>query len=285
MRYNRSEGFVKSFDNTKLFFQVWQQENALGTLFITHGQGEHSGSYSRVVEGIKDSNLNIVAWDLRGHGRSEGRRGFVNNFSEYVRDYNAFFAHALHMPFVAGKKKIALSHSMGALTQLRAFVETPDLQKQFDAQVLSSPALGLALPIPAWKRKGANFINSFVPQVTLWNEITNEMLTHDLDVIKEFERDPFRHNRISPSAFLGFMESWDIVLPQASSIRLPTLLQVPEVDPVANTPISREFFERLGSLKKEVFIYPGAQHEIYNETLRQTVYYDLKHFISHILEN
>lgn len=282
MGFERSEGFFKSFDETRLYFQAWHAADAKGSIVITHGQGEYSGAYHRLTEFFQDDAWNFYAWDLRGHGRSEGRRGFVNQFSDYVHDYAAFLELILRSPDRPKGPVILLGHSMGGLIQLRFLVENPDFKAQ--GQVLSSPALGLALPIPAWKKKGAGLINSLFPQVTLWNEITNDMLTSDLDVIKEFERDPYRHTRISPAAFLGFMESWDIVIPQAGDIHTPTLLQMPENDPVVNTPISKTVFESLGSKWKDIYIYPQARHEIYNDVMRKTVYQDLKHFLDKMLE-
>lgn len=284
MTTQRSEHFFTGYQGRRLYLQKWTQQDPRGSVFITHGQGEHSGSYKRVVESLTEAKWNVIAWDLRGHGRSDGVRGFVQSFAEYVSDNQSFLEMACHLPEIGTHPKVLLGHSMGGLIQLRTLIENPSLQENFQAQVLSSPALGLALPIPIWKTKGSAFLKNWAPRLTVGNEITYEMCTQDLDVIREMDRDPLRHNKISPAAFLGFMESWDIVLPKAGDIRLPTLLQIPENDPIVNSAEARQFYDRLGCAEKDIFVYPGLRHEIYNDLGRENVLSDLNYFLNKVAE-
>lgn len=284
MQLQHSEHFLSGHENCRLYVQKWTQKNPRGTVFITHGQGEHSGSYQRVVSSLSENQWNVVAWDLRGHGRSEGLRGYVQNFTEYIEDLKIFLQETIHLQELGPHPRVLLGHSMGGLIQLRCLTENTEIQRNFQAQVLSSPALGLALPIPLWKTKGSQFLKNWLPQLTVGNEITYEMCTQDLDVIHEMDRDPLRHHKISPAAFLGFMESWDIVLPQADKIRLPTLLQIPENDPIVNSQASRQYYDRMGTQVKDLFVYPGLRHEIYNDRGRENVLADLNYFLNKIVE-
>ena len=129
--YKRSETFFQGHDRTKLFLQTWSHPKAVGTILFTHGQGEHSDCYQRLIYGLEtlaqnstgQHLWNYVGWDLRGHGRSDGLRGYAHDFDDYVLDYDCFFKQCLQIDFVKNKKIVLMGHSMGGLIQTCALVE------------------------------------------------------------------------------------------------------------------------------------------------------------------
>lgn len=275
--YKRSEGFFKGYQDVNLFFQVWENPEARGTIIINHGHGEHSEAYHRLVKGFENDKWNFYGWDCRGHGRSEGRRGYVGSFEDYCQDYKIFLDMVLNDEKVKKGPVILFGHSMGGLILAKTLIRHPELP--IAGVIFSAPLLGLSMPVPLYKSKAATILNSVLPQVTLGNELSNEMLTRDLDVIREFEQDALRHTRMSPGAYLGILESFEYVLPRAGEIKKPTLFIVSESDPVVSTPEVKNFYEKLGSPNKELFIYPNAKHELVNDIIRNTVYADVKKFL------
>src|SRR5690606_35552325 len=121
----RSEGFFKGYDDIELFYQTWASDNPAGTLVITHGIGEHSESYIRLADGLKHTPWEVYAWDLRGHGRSEGKRGVVKSFSEYYRDLHCFLE--LVKEKNADRPTVLLGHSLGGLINIRGIQELENL--------------------------------------------------------------------------------------------------------------------------------------------------------------
>ena len=280
---HQHEGFFQGHGGISLFFQIWEKQNARGTLLISPGQGEHSESYHRLVEFLKASPWNIWAWDMRGHGRSEGKRGYASHFEDYVLDYRLFLKKALADDRVRNKPLVVLGHSMGGLVQLKTLAELTDLP--IAGQVCSAPLLGLSVPVPGWKQTGSQVMHMIAPEITLWNEIKNDYLTRDPDVVREFEQDVLRHDRISSGVFIGFKPAWEFVAAHAGDIRVPTLFQLPEQDPVVSTPMARAVFENLGSSSKEILIYgDGARHEMYNDLHRKTVLADLEKYLANFLK-
>lgn len=268
---------MKAADGHTLFYQTWEKPAATGWVLITHGQGEHSECYHRFVDAFRDDAWNFFAWDMRGHGRSEGKRGYAADFSAYVADYRVILRAFLEKTANA-RTRALVSHSMGGLVQLQTLLE--DKPAGFAGQICSAPLLGVAVPVPGWKQQGAQLMNRLYPQITLWNEIRNEHLTRDPDVIREFEADVLRHNRISPGVYLGFLDAFEQVKPRAAEITLPTLFQLPEQDPVVHTPTAREFFANLGAARKELKVYgDGARHEMYNDLHRGAVFADARAFL------
>ncbi len=274
MAYKRSESEFKGYKNALLYLQKWETEQPSGTFVITHGQAEHSDCYNRLIEGLKPLNWNFVAWDLRGHGRSEGKRGYASHFMNYVRDYEIFLS--LILPEINHQPVILLGHSLGGLIQLRMLLEKPSLP--ITAQVLSSPLLGIAVEIPVIKEKAAHLLNFIYPRITLNNEIRYEQLTRDQAIQKSYEHDPLRHDCISPSVFLGMQECMSYVMNHANKIKIPTFMQIAGKDTVVSRPKNEELFEKISSANKQIIIYKDAPHEIYNDIIRETAYADLMSF-------
>ena len=101
-----------------------------------------------------------MAWDLRGHGRSEGKRGFIRDFNDYERDLESLVAVIRRQPQSSSGPFILFGHSMGGLITLQ-YLENSNSTKP-DAAVLSSPALGLSIEVPPIKAKIAQIAEKWL---------------------------------------------------------------------------------------------------------------------------
>lgn len=269
----RSESFFRGYDGAKLFMQQWVTENPCGTILFTHGQAEHSDCYSRLIQGFQNNpagkNWNFIGWDMRGHGKSEGLRGYAKDVEEYILDFNHFIETCLKITGVSEKPVLLLAHSMGGLVQT-CYLHAKDTLP-FSAQILSSPLFGVSVPVPGWKDTGSTFVNLLAPKLTLGNEIKNEQLTRDPEVIREYEKDTYRHNKISSGVYLGFKREFSKISAYAQEITLPTLMHISDNDPVVSSPAALQFFENLKSSVKDLKIVEGGTHELYNDIVRDDV--------------
>lgn len=280
--YTRKEGFFKGYKETQLFFQSWEAKNPKLQIVITHGHGEHSECYHRLIKFFENQNINFVAWDLRGHGRSEGKRGYVESFSDYIYDFE-ILTEQLEEINPDNLPTLFLAHSLGGLIQNKYLITNTDFRPE--GQILSSPLFGFSLPVPAIKDKASRLLNMVYPKFTLWNEITLDMLTRDTQVIKEFEKDHLRHDLISSGIYLGMVENFEIIRTQANKIKIPTFIQISENDPIVSTTAAKEFYQNIASQEKRILLYgDGAKHEMYNDIHRETVFKDLKKYLERYLK-
>jgi alpha-beta hydrolase superfamily lysophospholipase len=269
----RFEGYFKGFDQTELFYQTWTPENVLGTMVITHGLAEHSECYHHVAKELCDDGWKVFGWDMRGHGRSEGKRGFVKHLSNYIEDL-----HTLIGQVIKPKDHLVMfGHSMGGLVSVRYNqLKRPSVE----ALCLSSPALGLSVKVPKFKEALAHVAVKWVPTLTMYNEIKYEDLTRDEDMLKSHYSDTLRHDKISPGLFLSMVESFNFAQDEAAEIKIPVLMQLSGEDRLVSIDAARDFFEKLPSRDKQMQVYPDSLHEVFNDRDRSKAIADLKKFIN-----
>lgn len=273
------EGHFHGVGRAELFFQSWQTENAIGSVIITHGMSEHTDCYQTLAKDLCAEGWNVFAWDLRGHGRSEGKRGYVADFNEYHQDLNCF------VQFLQTEKQsnfnepfLLFGHSMGGLITLAAVLEHPALRAARGI-ALSSPLLGLKIPVPKYKESLARLCENWVPTLTMSNEIRYEDLSRNPEQLKAYASDPLRHDRISPKVFLGMLSTAEKVLSHVADFQLPILMQIAGDDRIVNAEASRKFYDSLKTANKEFIVYAQSLHEIFNDLDRETALADLKKFL------
>lgn len=270
----RFEGFFKGFAGVELFYQAWKPESAKANIIITHGMGEHSESYIHFAEGMSDSQMNLFAWDLRGHGRSEGKRGVVGSFDEYCKDLEYF------INTVEADNNLPtyfLGHSMGGLVVVKTAIMRDNLNTK--GIILSSPLLGLSIKVPKVKDMAARLLVKLAPSLTLYNEIDHNDLTHDKDIVRSYGNDPLRHDQICSRLYLDWLESFEYIKANIHKWNYPLYMQLAGDDKLVSLPSSLSFFDKIDIEDKQKVVYEGYLHEIYNEVGRNKVFSDLKEWL------
>lgn len=272
--HQRFEGQFKGTDQTELFFQTWTPDKVRGVFVITHGLAEHSECYHPLAKILAEDGWQVFAWDMRGHGRSEGKRGFARSISYFIDDLEIFSK--LVRKQAKDQNIVFFGHSLGGLVTLRYLQSRP---AEYAALVLSSPCVGLSVAVPAFKEKLAHVAVRWLPTLTMYNEIKYSDLTRDPEMIKAYGADSLRHDKISPGIFLSMLENFPLALENASEIKAPVLMQLSGDDKIVSTEASRALFEKLPGKKNQLILYPENYHEIYNDLDREQVVADLKKFI------
>ncbi len=276
----RHEAFLSGQQENDLFYQTWTLPHpAEGTVVISHGLAEHSDCYHRLALNLGDWGWNTVAWDLRGHGQSSGKRGCVSNILEMSRDLRTLSQLVTQSPETT-EPLVLFGHSLGGQICLRGLLEYGNMG--FSALVLSSPALGLKVKVPAYKERLARWVSDWIPELTMHNELDYRDLSRDENQLRAYETDPLRHDKISPRLYLGMLENFEEIPKRAQDIQIPTLMQLAGQDRIVDSHAAQRLFEQMGSELKVLRIYHDSHHEIYNDFDRDEALKDLKDFLSRI---
>jgi alpha-beta hydrolase superfamily lysophospholipase len=264
--WKEKTGSITGHDGKILFsrnYEPLSEEKA--RLLIAHGLGEHSGRYMNVVQRLLPLGIAIRILDHRGHGQSDGIRGHVMAFDEYVSDLRVLVESA-RKDLPKGRKLLLLGHSMGGLIALKFAMKQPEM---IDGLIVSSPGLGMKVAIPAVKGILGKLMSSLWPGLTLGNELDPTKISHDELVIKAYQADPLVHDRVSARWFTEFLASMEWVQSKASELKVPFLMQIAGDDQLVNAEASKSFFAKLTLADKTLKVYDGLYHEIYNETEKE----------------
>ena len=267
----RDEGQFTGRGGVRISWKIWlPDDRPRAVLLIAHGYGEHVGRYGNVVDAVVQRGYAVCAADHRGHGRSQGPRGHVGSFSEYISDLHSFRVR------IGEKFRDApvflLGHSLGGLISV---LYTLEHSATVDGLILSSPALGLASPPGALLRASAQLISTVAPTVSFSTSVVSTHLSHDSAVAKAYSVDPLVHSRASARFFSSFEAAIREAHERAAEIQLPLLVLQAGDDRLVRADETARFFAATSSRDCEMLRYEGFYHEIFNETDRDRVLSDL----------
>lgn len=254
----------------RLAVHRWTPEgDARGVVVLAHGIGEHGRRYDHVAAHLNADGFAVIAPDHRGHGRSDGTPGLIEDIEVLVTDFGAVAA-AAHEES-DGTPVVIAGHSMGGIITTRAFQR--GLLPFADAWVLSGPVVGGNPAIFALLEMDP------IPDVP----IDPGMLSRDPAVGEAYAADPLVYHGPLVRPTLQSLKDAVAVIAAADPIgAVPTLYLHGEDDPLAPYEVSKVAVEALGLDALEQISYPGARHEIFNETNKDEVLADVSAFLRRV---
>jgi alpha-beta hydrolase superfamily lysophospholipase len=241
-----------------------------GTVLITHGYAEHCGRYHEVAHVIVKAGWAARSYDVRGHGKSPGERGYIDRFATYLVDFTAMLAAARKLAG-DGAPIVLLGHSHGSLITLRALVD--DQPPQVSAAILSSPFLALKMAVPGYKRVLASVASRLAPKLSQPNALRVEDLTADKQKQAERLADKLCFDIATSRWFTEAAAAQDDVFERAARIKLPTTWLVGGDDPIADPARSKAVASKISSASYHDLA--GMKHEVFNEVERVKVFSEL----------
>jgi alpha-beta hydrolase superfamily lysophospholipase len=253
------QGDLTSRDGTRLFWQSWPVPQPKATVAVVHGLGEHSGRYARLAAALNARGFGCCAVDLRGMGRSEGRRGHIDHWERWIEDSAAFYRLASERS--GGVEVVPLGHSFGGVVVATAVLSGAMRPGRF---VLSNPAFRPAVRVPGWKRLLGRATGRMAPRLTMGNEVDPALISRDPVVVAEYRADPLVHDRISSRLFTEWLGATEMAMRQAPDLTVPVLLIVSGDDRIIDAAGTLEFASRVGKVAA-VRRYAARYHEPFND--------------------
>jgi alpha-beta hydrolase superfamily lysophospholipase len=226
----------------QLFLREWPIAQPRGSVLIVHGLGEHSARYQKLAHWFNDRGYSVRSYDQRGHGRSQGQRGWIRHADDLLEDLAT-----VYFDFADSTRSapVLLGHSMGGLVAARTVLDgriTPP------AMVLSSPAFRSWEPPSMIKL--ARVLNRIAPRLPLLSKLRIDRLSHDPAVMQEYHADRLRTSQITPRLAHFIFTAGASSIADAKHLAVPTLLLVAEADELVNPSGSRDFSRRAAMTQK-----------------------------------
>jgi alpha-beta hydrolase superfamily lysophospholipase len=280
MSVARTMSSFEGVRNVRLQLRAWEVPAARCAMLVVHGHGEHSGRYEAFAEDMAGDGCSVYAFDLRGHGRSEGRRGHARSFDTLLQDVDRF-RHTVEGLVEPGTPLFLLGQSLGGLVALRYVQE---LQPPVRGVVLVAPWLATAMPVPRWKTLLAPLMGKLIPTLPFHTRLDAAQLSHDPAVVQAYRDDRYVHDVITPRLFAGISAAMGLAFQHADRVLVPLLLLLPGGDRVVDTPRSLAFARALPTRNVTTHVFPGLRHEPLNELERDRVLRELRSWLNAQLE-
>jgi alpha-beta hydrolase superfamily lysophospholipase len=273
---HESDGKFEGVGGLHLYYRAWECEQAVAGLIVVHGLSDHSGRYADLGTRLASNRINVYAFDLRGHGVSEGRRGHAPRFDYFLQDVERFRREVESLT-AGGMPLFILGHSMGGLITLR-YIEEYDVPLR--GAILTSPWLATGPSIPKWKILGAGVLNKMLPSLPIDAGIDPEFISHDPVVVAQYREDPLVHRKITPRLFMEASAAMGLALHRSDRIRMPLLFLLAGDDQIVDTPRSESFARSLTVPDVTVRALPDYYHEVLNDFDRAQALREIRAWIN-----
>lgn len=250
------------------------KENGASTwLIVTHGMGEHMGRHQYFLK-LFPQQFNVLLYDLRGHGFSEGERANVKKFTDFRQDLQSVLEY-LRREFQM-KKFMVFGHSLGGLITADWLQNVASDEYYPEKAFLSSPpvgAAGLMGPIfgnaPMFLHKALSDLPISVP---LGGMLDLQRLSHDGRVLQAYLADELVQLKIHSHLFFETLKAGREVFSRPLRVRCPLSVSVGTADGLINSAMLVSYFTQVEKNAKLLKL-EGGYHELHNETDKYRVPY------------
>jgi alpha-beta hydrolase superfamily lysophospholipase len=251
----------KSKDGVELFAQAWEPDGEpKAVIALIHGIGEHTGRYAHLGLHFARHGYAVLGYDLRGHGKSGGRRGDFESIEVLMSDIDVLLEKAGEN--YSDKPICLYGHSLGGELVINYLLRRKP--QGVDLVVATGPALRLAFEPSSLKVFLANLVKGIYPTFTQSTGLETAALSRDPQVERNYINDPLVHDLITARGFANSIELGDWALEHANQLVTPLLIMHGDADRLASVQASKEFAERAG-YPCEIKIWNGFYHELHNE--------------------
>lgn len=263
---------MKSFDDTELYVQIDKPGGCRAAAVIVHGLCEHQGRYDYVVEKLNGAGIAAYRFDHRGHGRSKGERTHYNSYHEMLDDTNVVVDLAIDenpdLPV------FLIGHSMGGFAVSLYGVKYKDkrIKGIITSGALSHDVAGLIRGVPQ--------------NLDIHTKLPNELgagVCSVAEVVDWYGKDPYNSKTFTTGLCYAICEGLDWFAGAAEDFSYPILMLHGEKDGLVSPEDTQLFFKKAASEDRQMKLYGGLFHEIFNEYCRDEVIGDVVSWITYRL--
>lgn len=249
----------------------WETASPRYIALLCHGYGEHAGRYDHVAARLVADGAAVYAVDHAGHGLSDGERVLVPDFEHVVDDFRLLDLTARNDN--PGLPVALIGHSMGGMIAARY---AQRFGAELAAVVLSGPVLG------TWAVVDELLAADEIPDTP----IDPATLSRDPEVGRAYVEDPLVwHGPFERRTLQALKSCLDLITSAGAIDTVPVLWLHGEQDGLVPLDGTAAGWATLAGPRASSKVYPGARHEIFNETNHDEVLGDVLDFVHRNLED
>jgi len=234
-------------------------------VILLHGLGEHSSRYAHLGKFLAENGFSVKSFDLRGHGKSEGKRGDTPSYDAYIKDIDVFL---LSIPDLLSTPHFLYGHSLGAILAISYVLSrNPPL----NGVICTGVALHNSLETQRIKLALVKILGRVVPRLTIPSGLDPNALSRDPEIVNSYINDPLVHDHASLGFALEMINEIASIWENANRFPVPLLLMHGGKDQIA-FPNSSSEFARLVEKSCTLKIWKEMYHEIHNEIGKEMVF-------------
>jgi acylglycerol lipase len=273
MLANALEERIDSAKGVTIFVRSWRPESKPRALIIIcHGVNSHSGQYLWVAEQFAAAGHAVYALDLRGRGKSDGERFYVEDVADYVSDVAATVALAKSRN--AGLPVFLLGHSAGGVVS-SVYV----LENQAELAGFICESFAFQVPAPGFALAAIKGLSHIAPRLPVL-KLKNEDFSRDPKAVEALNNDPLTAHEVQPAITVAALVRADERLREDFPlITLPVLIMHGTDDKATVCHGSQFFYETVGAKDKTLKLYERHYHDLLNDLGKEKVMADINGWI------
>lgn len=263
-----------STGHINIFLRSWLPEGApRAVVVICHGFNSHSGQYQWVAERLVEHGFAVYAADLRGRGRSDGERFYVEKVAEYTDDLGG--AVAIAKSRHPGLKTFLLGHSAGGVVGA-----TYVLDNQAELAGFLCESFAFQVPAPGFALAAIKGLSHIAPHLGVL-KLKNEDFSRDPAAVAALNADPYVKDETQPAATVAALVRADERLRDSfETITIPVMILHGTEDHATVCHGSEFFHAHAGSTDKTLKIYQGHYHDLLADLGKESVMGDILEWIT-----
>jgi acylglycerol lipase len=268
-----------SYDKKELYVQSWLPEKKLNAIILlAHDYGEHSGRYRIWSAEFVKKGYGVIAFDYRGHGKSEGKKGHASSYFKFQKDLVTIITNVQQL--YGDKPLYFYGQGFGANIILNYIINQP---QQFAGVIVASPWFEMT-EIPNYILYSlGNSVKNILPNLMIKTGINPEALSRDIRIIHDYKKDPLNHNKISLRLFYQTCEAGKRAMKSIYKINIPMLVLHGTGDTYTSCRASNDFVRNSGQ-KTKFIQYNEGLHQLHNDICNELVLSDILEWLEKTLQ-
>lgn len=247
--------------NAKIaYFDEYIETSKIGVIII-HGLAEHKGRYEEFINILNQNNISVFAIDLRGHGQSDGERGDIKYFDDYINDLKTFIDYIKKR--YPNLKLALFGHSIGGLVSTNYVTKNNDI----DLLILSSPSFETPAVIKYL---------SLLPEKLLHKIKVKKRHSESKEMLEYSRNDEYACHKFSLGLLsVIFMDGVKDTIRHLNNVKIPVLMLGGSLDPLIDSGKLKFILDKIPCKDKVIKIYKNAKHRIVQNNAKEEAISDI----------